>query len=55
MRAAFKGHAESVGLLLEAGADVNAASPAGDTALLKASEKGHLATIDLLKKAGAAQ
>ena len=53
MKAATKGHAKCVELLLEAGADVNMKDKNGDTALIEASNKGHDKCVKLLTEAGA--
>jgi ankyrin repeat protein len=46
---------ESVKALLERGADVNAKSPAGDTALALAKRHGRTPVVDLLEQASAAK
>ena len=51
--AAFKGHLEVLRLLLEAGADKNAANANGATALMAAALKGHLEVVRLLLEAEA--
>ncbi|CAK9034688.1 unnamed protein product [Durusdinium trenchii] len=51
--AAKRGHLEVVRLLLEAGADQNATTQDGATALMFAAHKGHLEVVRLLLEAGA--
>ena len=51
--AASEGHSEAVQLLLEAGADKDAALANGATAMLVAADKGHLELVRLLLEAGA--
>jgi len=46
--ASWRGHAEIVETLLEAGADVNAINPAGDTPLIEASNRGHTEIVERL-------
>jgi ankyrin repeat protein len=46
--AAYYGHEEMVSTLLSSGADVYRRNPSGDTALLNASERGHVAVVRLL-------
>jgi hypothetical protein len=46
--AATGGHADVARYLIDAGADVNAASPNGTTALMMAVRGGHAAVVDLL-------
>jgi len=53
MWAAAEGHAEVVRLLIEAGADLNAADKEGTTALILATLNGHLDVAALLLDAGA--
>ena len=53
MNAARNGHVEVVRLLLEAGADKNAAQVNGTTALMAAAEHGHVEVVRLLLDAGA--
>ncbi len=50
MCAAASGHADAVALLLAAGDDPHAATPAGDTALLLAAAQGQAATVKLLAR-----
>ena len=52
--AARHGQAEAVRLLLEGGASVGATTGGGASALLVASDKGHLEIARLLREAGAA-
>ena len=47
------GHEEVVGVLLEAGAEVNARSRRGMTALMQAAGRGHKGTVVLLLEADA--
>ena len=54
IEAAGAGHAATAAWLIEHGADVNAASLMGDTALTVASCIGHMETIQVLVAAGAA-
>ena len=49
----FKGHLEVVQLLLEAGADKNAVSANGATAMMSAAQHGHLEVVRVLLGAGA--
>ncbi|CAK9040607.1 unnamed protein product [Durusdinium trenchii] len=51
--AAAQGYLEVVRLLLEAGADKNAANQDGATALIKAAANGHLEVVRVLLEAGA--
>ena len=51
--AAEQGHLEVVRLLLEAGADKNAAKQYGTTALMLAAHNGHLEVVRVLLEAGA--
>ena len=53
MGAAANGHLEVVRLLLEAGADKNAADARGDNALITAALYGQLEVVRLLLEAGA--
>ena len=53
LSAAFSGDTATVQALLDAGADVNAKSNAGWTALFYAAESGHTATVQALLDAGA--
>ncbi len=53
MTAASTGHTETVKALLAAGADVNATSEKGGTALMGAAMEGHTEIVQLLKEAGA--
>ena len=53
IRAAGRGHIDTVKALLEAGADLNAKDKEGKTALMYAKEKNHTEIVHLLKKAGA--
>ena len=53
MLAARYGTAESVKLLLDAGADVNARSELGQSSLMKAAKAGAAETVRILLKAGA--
>ena len=53
MEASSHGHAEAVLMLLERGADVNAASSGGWTALMGASCRGHAEVATLLLERGA--
>ena len=50
---AFKGHTETVKLLLDKGADVNMKTDNGYTALIEASENGHIEIVKLLLDKGA--
>ncbi|TVY90811.1 Ankyrin [Lachnellula willkommii] len=52
-RAASNGHVRIVGLLLQAGADVNATSEHGQTALAIAKQNEHASTVDILRLYGA--
>jgi ankyrin repeat protein len=54
MEASLRGHADIVGTLIKAGADVNVKDDYGETALMFASGKGHYGTVKLLLGAGAA-
>jgi ankyrin repeat protein len=47
------GHAETVALLLNAGADKEAKSEEGSTAFLMAAQTGHAECVELLLNAGA--
>jgi uncharacterized protein len=47
------GNAEHVGLLLDAGADINALDRYGQTALMNAAHKGHIEVVRLLARRGA--
>jgi ankyrin repeat protein len=49
----MNGHVETVKLLLEAKANVNAARPTGHTPLIMASVEGHTDIVKLLLKANA--
>ena len=51
--AAFKGDTETVRLLLDKGANVNAKDEDGGTALMFASVNGHTDTVKMLLKRGA--
>ncbi len=51
--ASFKGHCQEVERLLAAGADVNAKSSIGSTALLYAADAGHYSVVKVLIAAGA--
>jgi uncharacterized protein len=51
--AATGGHADVARYLIDAGANVNAASPNGTTALMMAVRGGHAAVVDLLLDRGA--
>ena len=53
MDAASDGDAAAVARLLAAGADVDAADSAGQTALYLASKRGNLAVVEELLEAGA--
>jgi ankyrin repeat protein len=53
MIASQKGHVDVVKLLLEKGADVDASTDNGITALLVARKNGHADIAQLLEKAGA--
>ena len=53
MFAAQNGHLEIVQALLAAGAEVNAKTDKGLTALIEAIEKGHTETVQALLAAGA--
>ncbi len=53
MWAAHDGHADMIPPLLQAGADVNARTVGGSTALMWAANNGHVNVIPLLLKAGA--
>lgn len=53
LSAAAQGDEALVRALLAAGADVNAASEDGETALVRAASKGHLHIVQLLLEAGA--
>ena len=52
-RAALRGSAEEINLLLKAGADINAQGEHGYTALHEAVEQGHLDLVKLLIQWGA--
>ena len=52
-RAAERGHFDVVRLLLEAGADKDAANGMGAAALCRAAERGHFEVVRLLLEAGA--
>jgi ankyrin repeat protein len=52
-RAASNGHADTVEVLLQFGARVNATSEHGQTALAVAKQNGHSATADVLRSYGA--
>ncbi|WP_257254281.1 ankyrin repeat domain-containing protein, partial [Endozoicomonas sp. SESOKO3] len=51
--AAREGHTDIVQLLIEAGADLNAALPNGASPLFIAARKGHTDIVKLLIEAGA--
>ena len=53
MDAAMEGHTSTVQALLAKGADVNAKSKFGSTALRLAKEKEHKEIVRILKEAGA--
>ena len=53
MEAAANGQADQVRMLLDAGADVDAASEFGDTALILAAESGRHEIVEMLLGAGA--
>ena len=53
MDAAIEGHAETLKILIDAGADVNATKEDGNTALTWAAQKGHTGIVNILKRAGA--
>jgi len=53
MDAAMEGHTSTVQVLLAKGADVNAKSKFGSTALRLAKEKEHKEIVRILKEAGA--
>jgi ankyrin repeat protein len=55
MLAAYEGHAATVSILIERGAnlDVEDAYHPGKTALQLARERGHLDVVEILEKAGA--
>src|SRR5260370_37957527 len=53
MSAAVRGHTDTARTLLEKGADVNAKSKAGRTALMSASDLGQLDTVRVLLEQGA--
>jgi ankyrin repeat protein len=55
MIAADSGDAELVKLLLARGADVNAATAGGESALVLAREKGFRAIVEMLRRAGAVE
>jgi ankyrin repeat protein len=44
---------ETVKILIDAGADVNAKTQKGDTAMMLAAREGHTEIADMLKQAGA--
>jgi ankyrin repeat protein len=52
-RAVLAGDHETVRVLLQSGADVNARDRYGQTALMLAAHRGHAATVDLLIEHGA--
>ena len=52
LNASGRGHLDVVRLLLENGADVNAADISGNTALMRASENGHTDVVRLLLEKG---
>jgi len=51
--AALKGHADSVGVLVDGGAEIDSQTSDGRTALHEASEAGHINVVKLLLKKGA--
>jgi len=53
MNAVGEGQTETVRVLLDAGADVNAKTEMGVTALTIATQTGHPEIVELLQKAGA--
>ena len=53
MRAAEKGHLETLKYLTEAGADIHTRNNDGQTAVLLAAGHGHLETVKWLTDAGA--
>ena len=53
MIAARRGHTDIARLLLEHGANINAADDGGSTALMEAALKGHTETVRLLVERGA--
>mmetsp|Transcript_144974 Transcript_144974/g.464630 ORF Transcript_144974/g.464630 Transcript_144974/m.464630 type:complete len:100 (+) Transcript_144974:231-530(+) len=53
MQASYNGHVEAVKFLVEAGAEVNAKTTDGATALLWASIQGHVEAVKFLVEAGA--
>ena len=53
MRAAYHDCSQVVELLLDEGADSNAQSESGETALMRAAMKGHIATVKVLLARGA--
>ena len=52
MLAGNNDHINTVTVLLEAGADIDAKYKNGSTALIQATGNGHTEIVDLLKKAG---
>lgn len=55
MWASYRGHAEVVKLLLANGADINAETEHGSTALMRAGYKGHAKVVKLLQDATSRQ
>ena len=53
MRAASRGYADIVSMLVDAGASVNIKDKYGKTALSYATQRGHQSIIKILKDAGA--
>ena len=53
MSAATSGRVDVVKVLIEKGADVNAKSSTGDTALIRATRYGHPDVVNILRNAGA--